>query len=349
MRNNTSQCGVVSSDTHTSVRQHIPSAAPATPRPSSPGRVTRPWSFQHPAHTRLPPCCEPWLCGRGTSDSTRPADRPWSRHNGSAHACCHLYTALAHQEGRFSARSVRTRPAKGVGKPQLTSRTPATAPQLFRVLTSNDQETNFSWGSHPSSKLHPQRPHQSADRRSQHTACAAAVGSTPALCGEFERNAAYYTYPGSATGSSALCARVTSMPHNATNATRRAGHNASGRDGVEAPQGAGAGGGRPIDYQRIIKLFVNKHTEGLVDRQVSAIQRLVRKNQEGYVVWRFSQHGGCPLSAAARCLSPVHACWNHVLTASTWFRLPRLQVLHQGPTSHRGAVALGVWSCRSWC
>ena len=41
------------------------------------------------------------------------------------------------------------------------------APQLFRVLTSNDQETNFSWGSHPSSKLHPQRPHQSADRRSQ--------------------------------------------------------------------------------------------------------------------------------------------------------------------------------------
>ena len=223
------------------------------------------------------------------------------------------------------------------------------APQLFRVLTSNDQETNFSWGSHPSSKLHPQRPHQSADRRSQHTACAAAVGSTPALCGEFERNAAYYTYPGSATGSSALRARVTSMPHNATNATRRAGHNASGRGGVEAPQGAGAGGGRPIDYQRIIKLFVNKHTEGLVDRQVSAIQRLVRKNQEGYVVWRFSQHGGCPLSAAARCLSPVHACWNHVLTASTWFRLPRLQVLHQGPTSHRGAVALGVWSCRSWC
>ena len=167
MRNNTSQCGVVSSDTHTSVRQHIPSAAPATPRPSSPGRVTRPWSFQHPAHTRLPPCCEPWLCGRGTSGSARPADRPWARHNGSAHAFCHLYTALAHQEGRFSARSVRTRPAKGVGKPQLTSRTPATAPQLFRVLTSNDQETNFSWGSHPSSKLHPQRPHQSADRRSQ--------------------------------------------------------------------------------------------------------------------------------------------------------------------------------------
>ena len=191
MRNNTSQCGVVSSDTHTSVRQHIPSAAPATPRPSSPGRVTRPWSFQHPAHTRLPPCCEPWLCGRGTSGSARPADRPWARHNGSAHAFCHLYTALAHQEGRFSARSVRTRPAKGVGKPQLTSRTPATAPQLFRVLTSNDQESTFPGDliHHPSYTRNDHIKVPIAVRK--HTACAAAVGSTPALCGEFERNAAY--------------------------------------------------------------------------------------------------------------------------------------------------------------
>ena len=103
------------------------------------------------------------------------------------------------------------------------------------------------------------------------------------------------------------------MPHNATNATRRAGHNASGRDGVEAPQGAGAGGGRPIDYQRIIKLFVNKHTEGLVDRQVSAIQRLVRKNQEGYVgvrcllqpaAYRQCMHAGTMCSL----LPPGSAC-----------------------------------------
>jgi len=136
----------VSSDTHTSVRQHIPSAAPATPRPSLPGRVTRPWSFQHPAHTRLPPCCEPWLCDRGTSGYT-----PCGSALGPPQRVHTRLLSLVHSP-RTPGRKVfgTKRPytaGKGSGEAAASQvarrRLRHPAPQLFRALTSNDQESTF--------------------------------------------------------------------------------------------------------------------------------------------------------------------------------------------------------------
>jgi len=65
------------------------------------------------------------------------------------------------------------------------------------------------------------------------------------------------------------------MSHSPARRSRR------GPETNDAPDRTGTGGGKPLDYGRVIKLFVNKHTEALVDRQLSAVRRVARKNQDG--------------------------------------------------------------------